>query len=141
MDVILQNHTLYDEAVIEYYYQNLKYENKNGKRELADFSRHFIIIEEIALAELESFDEKWSGKYPKIAKSWKDNWANLLTYFKYPESVRRLIYTMNTIEGFNRQLRKATKYKTVFPSDESLLKMLFLAMIDIMKKWRGHRRD
>lgn len=48
---------------------------------------------------------------------------------------------MNTIEGFNRQLRKATKYKTVFPSDESLLKMLFLAMIDIMKKWRGHRRD
>ena len=75
--------------------------------------------EEIARAELDSFDEKWSGKYPKIAKSWKDNWANLSTYFKYPEAVRRLIYTTNTIEGFNRQLRKVTKSKTVFPSDES----------------------
>ena len=90
---------------------------------------------------LDGFDEKWSGKYPKIAKSWKDNWANLSTYFKYPEAVRRLIYTTNTIEGFNRQLRKVTKSKTVFPSDESLLKMLYLAMVDITKKWTGHRQD
>ena len=97
--------------------------------------------EEIALAELDSFDEKWSGKYPKIAKSWKDNWANLSTYFKYPEAVRRLIYTTNAIEGFNRQLRKVTKSKTVFPSDDSLLKMLYLAMMDITKKWTGHRQD
>ena len=97
--------------------------------------------EEIALAELDSFGEKWSGKYPKIAKSWKDNWANLSTYFKYPEAVRRLIYTTNAIEGFNRQLRKVTKSKTVFPSDDSLLKMLYLAMMDITKKWTGHRQD
>ena len=67
-----------------------------------------------------------------------DNWANLSTYFKYPEAVRRLIYTTNTIEGFNRQLRKVTKSKTVFPSDESLLKMLYLAMIDITKKWSAN---
>lgn len=80
-------------------------------------------------------------KYLKIAKSWKDNWANLSTYFKYPEAVRRLIYTTNTIEGFNRQLRKVTKSKTVFPSDDSLLKMLYLATIDITKKWTGHRKD
>ena len=97
--------------------------------------------EEIALTELDNFDEKWSGKYPKIAKSWKDNWANLSTYFKYPQAVRRLIYTTNTIEGFNRQLRKVTKSKTVFPSDDSLLKMLYLAMMDITKKWTGHRQD
>ena len=71
----------------------------------------------------------------------KDNWANLSTYFKYPEAVRRLIYTTNTIEGFNRQLRKVTKSKTVFPSDDSLLKMLYLAMIDITKKWTGHRQN
>ena len=95
----------------------------------------------MCIRDRDSFDEKWSGKYPKIAKSWKDNWANLSTYFKYPEAVRRLIYTMNTVEGFNRQLQKVTKSKTVFPSDESLLKMLYLAMIDITKKWRGHRRD
>jgi len=90
---------------------------------------------------LDSFDEKWSGKYPKIAKSWRDNWVNLSTYFKYPEAVRRLIYTTNTIEGFNRQLRKVTKSKTVFPSDDSLLKMLYPAMMDITKKWTGHRQD
>ena len=96
--------------------------------------------EETALSELDSFDEKWSGKYPKIAKSWRDNWANLSTYIKYPEAVRRLIYTTNTMEGFNRQLRKVTKSKTVFPSDDSLLKMLYLAMMDITKKWTGHRQ-
>lgn len=97
--------------------------------------------EDILLPELNTFDEKWSEKYSKIAKSWKDNWANLSTYFKYPEAVRRLIYTTNAIEGFNRQLRKVTKFKTIFPSDGSLLKMLYLAMIDVTKKWTGHRQD
>ena len=97
--------------------------------------------EEIALAELSRFDEKWSGKYPKIAKSWEANWANLPTYFKYPEAVRHLIYTTNAIERFNRQLRKVTKSKTVFPSDARLLKMLYLAMMDITKKRTGHRQD
>ena len=81
------------------------------------------------------------SKYPKIYKSWHDNWATLSTYFKYPEAVRRLIYTTNAIEGFNRQLRKVTKSKTVFPSDDSLLKMLYLATMDITKKWTGHRQD
>lgn len=109
---------------------------------MADLKRVYAApTEEIELAELDSFDEKWSGKYPKIAKSRKDNRANLSTYFKYPEAVRRLIYTTNAIEGFSRQLRKVTKSKTVFPFDESLLKMLYPAMIDITKKWRGHRQD
>lgn len=71
----------------------------------------------------------------KLCISWKDNWGNLSTYFKYPEAVRRLFYTTNAIEGFNRQLRKVTKSKTVFPSYDSLLKMLYLAMMDITKKW------
>ena len=97
--------------------------------------------EAIALTELDSFEEKWRLKYPKVAKSWRDNWANLSTYFKYPEEVRRLIYTTNTIEGFNRQLRKVTKSKSVFPNDDSLLKMLYLAMMDITKKWTGRRQD
>ena len=67
--------------------------------------------------------------------------VNLSTYFKYPQEVRRLIYTTNAIEGFNRQLRKVTKAKSVFPSDDSLLKMLYLAMMDITKKWTGRRQD
>ena len=69
----------------------------------------FPIQEQTALSELDSFDEKWSGKYPKIAISWRANWANLSTYFKYPEAVRTLIYTTNPLEGFNRQLLKVTK--------------------------------
>ena len=97
--------------------------------------------EETALQELELFRDQWDAKYPKIYKSRHDNWATLSTYFKYPEAVRRLIYTTNAIEGFNRQLRKVTKSKTVFPTDDSLLKMLYLAMIGITKKWTGHRQD
>ena len=68
-----------------------------------------VIIKETALNELELFKDKWDSKYPKIYKAWHDNWATLSTYFKYPEAVRRLIYTTNAIEGFNRQLRKVTK--------------------------------
>ncbi len=81
--------------------------------------------EEIARAELDSFDEKWSGNIPK-----SQNHGRITG--RYPEAVRA-IYTTNTIEGFNRQLRKVTKSKTVFLLDESLLKMLYLAMVDITK--------
>ncbi|HRV34166.1 MAG TPA: IS256 family transposase, partial [Anaerovoracaceae bacterium] len=93
------------------------------------------VSEDAALDALESFAEHWDKKYPKIAKSWHENWAHLSTYFKYPQEVRRLIYTTNAIEGFNRQLRKVTKAKSVFPTDDSLLKMLYLAMMDITRKW------
>lgn len=99
------------------------------------------IDEQTALYQLDAFDEKWSGKSPKIALSWRANWVHLSTYFKYPQEVRTLIYTTNAIENFNRQLRKVTKSKSVFPTDDSLLKMLYLAMIDITKKWTDRRRD
>lgn len=97
--------------------------------------------EESALLNLELFDEKWGKKYPKIAISWKNNWPRLSTYFKYPQEVRTLIYTTNTIEGYNRKLRKVTKNKSVFPTDDSLLKMLYLATQDITKKWTSRQRD
>ena len=115
---------------------------KDIKELMADLKRVYAAVDEpTALAELDDFDEKWSVKYPKIAISWRKNWANLSTYFKYPQAVRTLIYTTNTIEGFNRQLRKVTKNRSVFPTDESLIKMLYLAMIDITKKWTGKRKD
>ena len=115
---------------------------KDIKALMADLKKVYAAIDEqTALAELENFDEKWGSKYPKIAISWRDNWANLSTYFKYPQEVRTLIYTTNAIEGFNRQLRKVTKNKGVFPTDDSLLKMLYLAMMDITKKWTGKRRE
>lgn len=115
---------------------------KDIKKLMADLKEVYAApTEEIALDKLEQFSRKWDSKYPKIYKSWSCNWANLSTYFKYPEAIRRLIYTTNIIEGFNRQLRKVTKNKSVFPSDDSLLKMLYLATMDITKKWTGHRKD
>jgi putative transposase len=115
---------------------------KDIKALMADLKRVYAAVdEETALYELEVFEEKWDSKYPKIAQSWKANWPKLSTYFKYPQEVRTLIYTTNAIEGFNRQLRKVTKSKSVFPTDESLLKMLYLAMMDITKRWTGKRRD
>lgn len=97
--------------------------------------------EKTALYELDEFENKWSGKYAKIADSWRTNWPVLSTYFKYPQDVRTIIYTTNQIESFHRQLRKVTKSKSVFPTDDSLLKMLYLAMMDITKKWTGRRQN
>jgi len=115
---------------------------KDIKALMADLKKVYAAIDEqTALYQLDTFDEKWGKKYPKIALSWRTNWANLSTYFKYPQEVRTLIYTTNAIENFNRQLRKVTKSKSVFPTDDSLLKMLYLAMIDITKKWTGRRKD
>ena len=115
---------------------------KDIKALMADLKAVYAAVDEAAaLDALDVFSEHWDKKYPKISQSWRDNWANLSTYFKFPQEVRRLIYTTNTIEGFNRQLRKVTKSKSVFPTDDSLFKMLYLAMIDITKKWTGRRQD
>ena len=115
---------------------------KDLKALMADLKAVYgAVDEQAALDALDVFSEHWDKKYPKISQSWRDNWANLSTYFKYPQEVRRLIYTTNAIEGFNRQLRKVTKSKSVFPTDDSLLKMLYLAMMDITKKWTGRRQD
>ena len=115
---------------------------KDLKELMADLKAVYVAPDEnAATAALERFSDKWDKKSPKISQSWLDNWANLSTYFKYPVELRRLIYTTNTIEEFNRQLRKVTKAKSVFPTDDSLLKMLYLAMMNITKKWTGHRQD
>ena len=115
---------------------------KDIKALMADLKRVYQAVDEqSALAALDDFAEIWDKKYPKISKSWRENWANLSTYFKFPEELRRLIYTTNAIEGFNRQLRKVTKSKAVFLTDDSLFKMLYLAMLDITKKWTERRAE
>ena len=115
---------------------------KDIKALMADLKRVYQAVDEqSALAALDDFAEIWDKKYPKISKFWRENWANLSTYFKFPEELRRLIYTTNAIEGFNRQLSKVTKSKAVFPTDDSLFKMLYLAMLDFTKKWTGRRQD
>jgi len=115
---------------------------KDIKALMADLKKVYSAVDEpAALDSLDDFDARWSPKYPKIVLSWRTNWANLATYFKYPQEVRTLIYTTNAIENFNRGLRKVTKAKAVFPTDDALLKMLYLAMMDITKKWTGRRKD
>ena len=115
---------------------------KDLKALMADLKMVYAAVDEqTALDALDVFAERWDKKYPKISQSWRENWPNLSTYFKYPQEVRRLIYTTNAIEGFNRQLRKVTKAKSVFPTDDSLFKMLYLAMMDITNKWTGRRQD
>ena len=94
-----------------------------------------------AWEQLEAFDSKWGKKYPAAVKSWRDSWNELISFFQYPYEMRSLIYTTNAIEGFNRQLRKVTKMRTVFPTDDSLFKLLFLAMRDITAKWYGKPRN
>ena len=93
--------------------------------------------EEAALAALEEFENIWGAKYPLVVQSWQRNWAEIATFFKYPPEIRKLIYTTNMIESYHRQLRKVTKGKAVFPSDEALLKMLYLVTQDVMLKWTG----
>lgn len=90
--------------------------------------------EEIAMGNLESMMESWK-KYSVILENWLDKWDSLSTYFCYGYQIRRLIYTTNTIEGFNRQLRKVTKARAVFPTDDSLKKTLYLSTKDIIRKW------
>lgn len=91
--------------------------------------------EDAALAELDRFEEKWGDKYLIAIRSWRSNWEELSTFFKYPPEIRKIIYTTNAMESYNRQLRKVTKSKSIFPSDDALLKMLYLATMDISKKW------
>ena len=93
--------------------------------------------ENLALAALDDLEAEWGKKYPASIASWRNNWPQLSTYFKYPSEIRKLIYTTNSIENFNRQLRKVTKAKTIFPTDDSLFKSLYLAMMDATKKWTG----
>lgn len=115
---------------------------KDLKALMADLKAVYAAVDEdAALMALDTFSEHWDKKYPTISQSWRANWAILSTYFKFPQELRRLIYTTNAIEGFNRQLRKVTKAKSVFPTDESLFKMLYLAMMDITQKWTGRRQD
>ena len=104
-----------------------------------DISSH---IEDIYGLEVsDSLVSRITDKILPVVKEWQAHWPELSTYFKYPQSVRTLIYTTNSIENFNRQLRKVTKSKAVFPNDDALLKMLYLAQVDITKKWIGRRRD
>lgn len=111
---------------------------KDTKKLLADLKPVYSApSEDAALTALDDFEKIWGTKYPLVVQSWRRNWGEIATFFKYPPEIRKLIYTTNMIESYNRQLRKVTKGKAVFPNDESLLKMLYLVTQDVMLRWTG----
>lgn len=93
--------------------------------------------EKSALGALDAFESKWGKRYPNIGSSWRRNWAELSTFFKYPEKIRRLIYTTNPIESMNRGFRKVTKTKSIFPTQEAAFKVLYLTVEETSKTWTG----
>lgn len=129
-------------CIIHQIRNTLKYVSyKEQKAFMKDLKRVYgAESEEIAMQNLESMMDSWK-KYQAVLDSWLDKWENLSTYFCYGSQIRRLIYTTNTIEGFNRQLRKVTKNKAVFPTDDALRKTLYLCTRDIIKKWSMPYRD
>jgi len=109
-------------------------------KDIKAFSKDFkevyrAINEEIALEKFCELKEKWEKSYPFAIRSWERNWDVLTPFFKFPEEIRKITYTTNIIEALHRQYRKVTKSKTMFPSDSSLEKILYLASMNVMKKW------
>jgi putative transposase len=116
---------------------SLNYVNWKERRAVAADLKEIYRAATLAEAEaaLERFGVKWDGKYPSISKSWRAHWPELVTFLKYPGEIRKAIYTTNAIESVNRSLRKISKNRGVFPNTESLLKLYYLALERIAKKW------
>lgn len=98
-------------------------------------SIYSAVNEEEALEALDDFGKKWNSKYPMIQRSWEAHWNDLSEFFKYPEEIRRVIYTTNAIESLNASLRKVTKNRAAFPDDEAIIKIMYLAISKAAKKW------
>jgi len=97
--------------------------------------------EDAALAELAGVKETWGKRYPYAISNWENNWEDLNSFFQFSDDIRRIMYTTNILEAVNRQYRKVTKTKSVFPSDGALEKMLYLASENIAKKWTQRYRN
>ena len=109
---------------------------KDRKAFVADLKGVYTAVnEEIAMDNLLAMKDRWGNKYPNAIKSWEDNWDNLSTFFAFPGNIRKIIYTTNVIESLNSQFRKITKTKLIFPNDDSLMKMLYLAVERVARKW------
>lgn len=129
--------TIVQRCIIHQIRYSLKYVGSKYQKEfMSDLKRVYKAPTKSAAEDaLEDLSAKWGEKYPMVINSWKTNWAELSTYFEYSEPIRRIIYTTNTVEGFNRQVRKITKSKGGFTNDDALFKIVFLVYKDISKKW------
>jgi putative transposase len=109
---------------------------KDRKAFVADLKTVYqAVTREEAQSNLSKLEQAWSDKYGAAVRSWQNNWDDLATFFEFPKEIRRLIYTTNTVEGYHRQLRKVIKNKGSFPTEQAVRKLLYLATMDITKKW------
>ncbi len=116
---------------------SLKYVASKNQKEFAKDLKgvYRAVSKEAAETELDRLGEKWGEKYPIVINSWRNKWDRLSNYFKYPEDIRRIVYTTNIIESVHRQFRKLTKTKGAFPNENSLLKLLYMGIHNARKKW------
>jgi transposase-like protein len=116
---------------------SLKYVSwKDYKAVTTDLKRIYQSVSEAqAQHELDAFAQRWDTHYPKISQSWRNHWPDLITLFDYPSDIRKVIYTTNAIESLNSVIRKATKKRKLFPTDDSALKVIYLAIEAASKKW------
>ena len=130
-------------CIIHMVRNSLKYVSwKDYKAVTSDLKRIYqAVTEDAALQALEVFATTWDGKYPQISKSWFTHWPNLNTFFSYPVDIRKAIYTTNAIESLNSVIRHATKKRKIFPTDDSVRKVVYLAIEAASKKWNMPIRD
>jgi putative transposase len=114
---------------------SLNFVSWKQRKEMADDLKEIYSAPTVEQAEvnLEAFGEKWNATHPKVSQSWRSNWQRIIPYFAYPQLIRRVIYTTNTIESPNMSLRKVTKNRGSFPNDEAMFKLLYLALTKISK--------
>ena len=130
-------------CVIHMLRNSFKYVNySNLKKFSSDFKAVYNALNETsAFSELENIKEKWGKKYPYAISNWKNNWEDVSSFFQFSDDIRHIMYTTNIIDGLNRQYRKVTKTKSVFPSDCALEKILYLASGNVIKKWTQRYRN
>lgn len=131
------------QCVIHQIRNTLRYVSWKDKKELSRDLKGVYgasTLEE-AICSMQRFEEKWISRYPHVIKSWRSNWERLMTYFRYPVEIRKLMYTTNLIESVNSKFRKVTDGRRLFPSDESVLKALFMAALEIERKWTKPIKD
>ncbi len=136
-------HAIVQLCIVHMVRNSLNYVGWNKRKEVAADLRLIYSAATIDEAEqaLSAFEDKWNSAYPPIALSWRNNWQRIIPFFDYPPEIRRIIYTTNAIESINMSLRKVSKNRGSFPNDESVIKLFYLALINITKKWSMPLKD
>ncbi len=121
----------------------LKYVSWKERKTLATDMKtvYAASTEEEAIDQMDRFEEKWQSTYPHVIKSWRTNWDSLTAFFRYPVEIRKIMYTTNVIESVNSKFRKATSARRLFPTDDAILKSLFMAALELERKWTMSMRN